>query len=108
MSMEKKITAEVLNIYINETEESIGNIAKQLLLLKQNLNNQELVQSIKRLLHTIKGSSSMVGFKDASELAHKMEDIFLKIQNGEIKITSDIVKLIFTELGILNRFLEKT
>ncbi len=105
--MQSKVTPELLNIYINETEKSIGNIAKELLLLKQDINNQNLVQSIKRLLHTIKGSSSMIGFQDASELAHKMEDFFLKIQNKEIKITPEIIKLIFTELGILNRFIRK-
>lgn len=105
--MKPEVTEEIFNLYINETEKATGEVAKNLLKLKENLQDKSIIELVKRLLHKIKGSSSMVGFNDAADLSHKMEDIFAKIEDNEINIDLKLIKLVFTELGVLNSFIRK-
>lgn len=49
---------------------------------KQNVMNQEDVNEIFRIMHTIKGSAAMMGIENVSVVAHRIEDMFFIIREN--------------------------
>src|SRR5205823_12020155 len=67
------IDAELLPIFLEEAQELVPQIAGDLRDWKANPGDAKLVDSVKRALHTLKGSARMAGAIRLGELTHLME-----------------------------------
>lgn len=71
----------MLEMYIFETTQLIGQLENMMLEVeKKNSYDEGCVNEIFRLMHTIKGSSSMMLFNSIAHLAHSIEDLFYFIR----------------------------
>lgn len=91
--------------FIKETSDIVENLDRELLELEQNPNNKELLNSIFRDAHTIKGSAAFLNFKYIKELTHKMESLLDKLRNEEIIVTTEIVDILFKSIDFLKSML---
>lgn len=57
-------------------------------------DTKPLLDKIFRLAHNLKGGSRAVGFGEVAEFTHQLESLVLKIQKGEIGLSSDIVTIL--------------
>lgn len=90
-----------VGVFLEEVEEHIGNLEENLVQLERNPDNQELVQSIFRSFHTIKGSSSSMGFRRMMELSHLMENLLDGVRNKTIPVTSSLVDVLLRGVDLL-------
>lgn len=68
---------EMLDVYLLETHQLIGQLADVLLETEKNgVFTGDDIHNIFRVMHTIKSSSAMMGLSGLSSLAHKLEDLF--------------------------------
>ncbi len=75
---------DVLEMFIFEFSQLINQLEDQILANeKMNSYTDESVNEIFRIMHTLKGSSAMMGFENIATLAHCMEDLFYCIRNGQ-------------------------
>ncbi len=65
---------QLLPVFLEEADELAPKIGEGLRLWHETPQDEQQVQSLKRLLHTMKGSSRMVGAMRIGEIAHAMED----------------------------------
>jgi two-component system chemotaxis sensor kinase CheA len=65
---------EVLDIAREEATERLERIERNLLALETESSGPDVLDELFRDAHSIKGAASMVGWDDASEIAHAMED----------------------------------
>ena len=72
-SSSEEIDAELLEIFLEEAREVLATIQDSLSGLKALPHNVELLTSIRRSFHTLKGSGRMVGLKDVGETAWAIE-----------------------------------
>ena len=56
---------------------------------------EEDINEIFRIMHTVKGSSAMMGFESLQQLSHKGEDMFFLIRENKIEDTSFVYDLVF-------------
>jgi chemosensory pili system protein ChpA (sensor histidine kinase/response regulator) len=68
------IDAEMLDVYIEEANDVLGNIVAQLSRLHVNPFDADAFVAIRRGFHTLKGSGRMVGLTDLAEVAWQVED----------------------------------
>lgn len=69
-----EIDTQLLPVFIDEADELCPLISEGLRNWREQPDNQQLAQLFKRQIHTIKGSSRMVGAMRIGEIAHGMED----------------------------------
>lgn len=70
-------TREMLEVYLLETKQLVGQLNDYLMEAeKNNRFAEEDIHGVFRVMHTIKGSSAMMSLTQLSSLAHKLEDIF--------------------------------
>ncbi len=88
----------LLNIFRNETNEHILNMTKGFLSLKDDPGNKEIIDDLCREVHTLKGSSKMMGFSNMSDISHKIEDLLEMLKEGKINFSSSLKDVIFEGL----------
>jgi two-component system chemotaxis sensor kinase CheA len=84
-----------LDAFIRESEEEITKLNNSLLELESDPNAQEAMDQIFRTAHTLKGNFGAMGFEDASNLAHAMEDLLDEMREGNMEVTPEVMDLIF-------------
>jgi two-component system chemotaxis sensor kinase CheA len=81
--------------FLTETNESLGALDLDMVRLEQNPNDKELISSIFRLMHTIKGTCGFLGLPRLETVAHRAENVMGRFRDGDLLVTPEYVTLIF-------------
>jgi two-component system chemotaxis sensor kinase CheA len=95
------VSPEELKVFIEEADEQIALLDRDLVRLETEGDDPELIQEIFRATHTMKGSSAMLGYPRMSELAHAMESLLDALRSGKISVSAEIVDSLLYGLDIL-------
>lgn len=66
--------AELRELFFETAQELLQSLNEEALKLEQQPSNGEVVRTIRRIVHTLKGDAAAAGFQELSELAHQLED----------------------------------
>lgn len=80
-------------IFRQEASELLQSIEKGLMDLEAAPGDTELINSIFRSMHTIKGSGAMFGFTELSQFVHEFETAFDDLRNGRATVSNDLIGL---------------
>ena len=96
--------------FIAECSDYIGKAEAALLELEADSENSELINTVFRAFHTIKGTSSLLNFNIISEMTHLSESLLSRIRSKEINYSGVYADLTLRSLDMtkeLLRSLEK-
>jgi len=95
---------EIFESFIVETGEILDSLDLELVELEKSPEDVDLLNSIFRSFHTIKGTSGFLGLEKLQKVTHKCEDILNKLRKGEARLNSYIMDAIldaFDKIKIL-------
>jgi len=92
-------------IFVEEASEHLEIIENGLMQLEKNPDDAELLNSIFRSAHTIKGSSGTVGLPDISRFTHVMEEILESMRAGELRADKSKISLLLEALDIIKEMI---
>ncbi len=84
-----------INQYLEELRENVERLDGSVIALKRDPGNDEELNRILRMLHTIKGSSRMLKFSTIEKIAHGLESVFKGIKEQRYPISDGIARLSF-------------
>ncbi len=84
-----------------EAQDLLQRLNESVITLEGDPENRELIDQMMRDAHTIKGSSRMVGLIEISDVAHWLEDIMVKVRDGEMKYTPEMSDYFFEALDAI-------
>ncbi|WP_226496408.1 Hpt domain-containing protein [Ferribacterium limneticum] len=93
-STHEEIDAELLAIFLEEANEVLATIAEQKALLAATPDNVEALTTVRRSMHTLKGSGRMVGLKDLGEAAWELEQTLNLWLRQDTAVTPDLQRMI--------------
>ncbi|MDB2154348.1 chemotaxis protein CheA [Clostridium butyricum] len=99
-------TSQYMSMFLEESLDNLQTLNESLLELEQNPEDVDKVNEIFRVAHTIKGMAATMGFNDLAELTHKMEDVLSEFREGELKVTQDVVTVLFDCLDTLEKMVD--
>jgi len=88
-----------------EAFELIEQLDQNLVELESNPDDLELLNSIFRVAHTIKGSSSFLNFDILTGLTHHMEDVLNKARHGDLKLTPEVMDVVLESIDLMKSLL---
>ena len=94
----------MVDMYIYETTTLLEQLDQILIKTEgQGSFDKESINEIFRIMHTIKGSSAMMGLENMSSLAHAIEDMFYIIREEKpvIDDSKDLYELVFSASDLL-------
>ncbi len=99
--------AEILESFIVESNEIVEKLGRDLLALEKDPKNSELHNVIFRAVHTVKGTSSFLGFEQMTGLAHRFEDVLNKVRKGDLVVTAPTMDVLFEGYDLLRDLLQR-
>ena len=99
-------TSQYISMFLEESLDNLQTLNESLLELEQNPEDIDKVNEIFRVAHTIKGMAATMGFTDIAELTHKMEDVLSEFREGELKVSQDVVTVLFDCLDTLEKMVD--
>lgn len=96
--------SQYLQIFIEETNEHVQSLNQCLLQLEKDPEDKNVLNEIFRVAHTIKGMAGTMGFTKMTKLTHVMENVLQAIRSDEIKVTSELVDVLFKCLDALENY----
>lgn len=101
MELAPDITAEDLQVFLQEAEENLQLLDEDIVRLEREGENQELLQEIFRAAHTLKGSCAMLGHQRMAALAHVMETLLDMVRKGDAEVTTEVADALLHGLDAL-------
>ncbi len=96
---------DLLREFLTETSENLSVLDLELVKLEQNPNDRDLLSSIFRLMHTVKGTCGFLGLPRLEKVAHASENVLGKFRDGALEVTPDAVSLILRSLDTIKSIL---
>jgi len=97
---------EYQDIFLEEADELLQELNKNLLELERNPDDEEIINNIFRAAHSLKSSAAFVGLNDLSDLAHRMENLLQGIRDKTNTITPEVVDVIFKCFDTISEVIE--
>ncbi len=99
---------EMFSIFQSESEELIEQLLNNLFSLEETPANKDLISTIYRELHSLKGAVRMVGFNNIQSIFHKMEDIFDAVNKGDFNLDTEIIRQLSRSVEIASKYLQES
>lgn len=90
-----------LELFLAENNDHLQLLDQHIVELETQPDNQQLIQSIFRSAHTIKGAAGLIGHQRMAELSHDMENVLDALRSGKLHVSSQIVDALLTALDSL-------
>jgi two-component system chemotaxis sensor kinase CheA len=92
---------ELLNDFLLEAGELLSQVDNKLVELEKRPDDRELLNDIFRGFHTIKGGAGFLNAENLVSLCHRTENLFDKLRNGELKLSTALMDVIMDATGVV-------
>ncbi|MBI4378183.1 MAG: chemotaxis protein CheA [Nitrospinae bacterium] len=93
--------------YVNDARDGFQRANESILALEKDREHPEMLDEFSRVFHTLKSSSTMLGFADIFELAHSSEDLISRLKENRENITKRAIDLLFEIIDTLEAMVKE-
>ena len=99
---------EFLDVFLEEANEHVESMEGALLELESSSDTAELLNTVFRAAHSIKGTSATLGLHTVAEFTHELESLLDRMRDGQVDATSDVTELLLESADVLTGLLSST
>ena len=81
---------EIVQEFLVESHENLDQLDRDLIALEQSPGSRDLLGSIFRTIHTIKGTSGFLAYNRLEALTHVGENLLSRLRDGELRLTPEL------------------
>jgi two-component system chemotaxis sensor kinase CheA len=96
---------DVLREFLIESNENLNRLDSEIIELEQRPTDKQLLASVFRTIHTIKGTCGFLGFPLLEGVAHHAENLLSLLRSGERQLSGHLVALILECLDAIRKIL---
>ncbi|MBN1763677.1 MAG: Hpt domain-containing protein [Sedimentisphaerales bacterium] len=93
--------------FINESNEHLESAEADLLTIEENPKDTEVINSIFRAFHTIKGVAGFLNLKQIGSLAHATENLLDMARKGNLVLGGSSIDVVFEALDVMKQMLSR-
>ncbi len=93
--------------FIAESLEHLDGIDNNLFEYERNPDDAELIDSIFRAIHSVKGASGFLGLDEINKLAHRLETLLDQLRKGKRSPSGDVMDVLFSGCDLLRTLIEE-
>jgi two-component system sensor histidine kinase and response regulator WspE len=92
----------MMDLFRMEAENQCNQISEDLVALEQDPTAADLLESLMRSSHSVKGAARVVELHPAVQVAHAMEDVFVAAQDCKITLDQDGIDMLLKGVDMLS------
>jgi two-component system chemotaxis sensor kinase CheA len=106
--MSSLVDESIISDFVIESRDHLAAIEPDLLQMEQNLSNpnKEVINRVFRAIHSIKGGAGFFAFEALKRLSHAMESVLMQVRDGKLKLSAQIMDVVFASLDRLKAMLD--
>src|SRR4029077_8908259 len=93
----------ILKNFLIESEDGLSLMEQSILELELHSSDSEAIQSIFRVVHTMKGNASLLEIEGLLAFTHTVEDLLDHLRNGRLSVTPEIITLLLDLVDTLRQ-----
>ena len=98
--------SELYGEFVSENKEILERLARELVSLESSPEDQEIINSLFRSAHTLKGNAGFLGLTPLGNIAHKIENVLDDLREGTLSFFPEINDVFFAALDVSTLLLE--
>lgn len=98
---------DIVKDFLIESRENLDRLDQELVSLESDPGSKELLGSIFRTIHTIKGSCGFLGFAHLEKVAHAGENLLSKLREGALALNGEITNALLAMVDAIRRMLNE-
>ncbi|WP_222919428.1 chemotaxis protein CheA [Natrinema sp. SYSU A 869] len=99
--------SDYLTDFVQESEERITELNNALLTFEREPDDEEAMENIFRIAHTLKGNCGALGLETASDLAHAIEDLLDAVRRDDLEVTAELMDVVFDAVDELETMIDE-
>jgi len=96
---------DIVKDFLIESYENLDRLDRELVKLESDPSSKELLASIFRTIHTIKGSCGFLGFARLEKLAHAGENLLSRLRDGKLTLSEELTSALLATVDAIRRML---
>ena len=96
---------DIVKDFLIESNENLDRLDRELVKLESDPSSKELLASIFRTIHTIKGSCGFLGFARLEKLAHAGESLLSRLRDGKLTLSEDLTSALLATVDAIRQML---
>ncbi len=105
--MDQEILGQMLTLFFPEARENLDHLNLCLIQMEKDPDDEEILEMVFRVFHTIKGGAGFAGLDQISALAKAFEGLIGDVRKGTIKLRSYGFNVIYEGLDLLASMIDK-
>lgn len=97
---------DLLRDFLTESSENLLRIEQEMVELEQRPEDEDLLGSIFRSMHTIKGTCGFLGLARLEAVAHSAENVLGSLRDGELSVSDGLVSDVLAAVDTIRSILE--
>jgi two-component system chemotaxis sensor kinase CheA len=97
---------DIVNEFLIESSDNLGRLDQEMVELERRPRDAELLASVFRTFHTIKGTCGFLGYGKLERVAHQAENVLSQLRSGKQTLTSGMASLVLEAVDVLRRHLK--
>jgi len=89
--------------FVSEAQEHMDKIDNELLSLESNPEDDETLNAVFRVFHTLKGAAGFLALNDISRLAHITENLLDLARKGNVILSGEKIDVVFESLDLMKK-----
>ena len=98
---------DIVKDFLIESRENLDRLDQELVSLESDPTSKELLGSVFRTIHTIKGSCGFLGFARLQKLAHAGESLLSKLRDGVLPLDAEITSALLAMVDAVRHMLDE-
>ena len=96
---------DIVKEFVVESYENLDRLDRELIALEKNPNDREILASIFRTIHTIKGTSGFLAFDKLGAVAHVGESLLGRLRDGQLAVDREITSALLAMVDAVRQML---
>ncbi len=96
---------EIIKEFLVESYENLDRLDRDLVTLEKDPGNRDILASIFRTIHTIKGTSGFLAFGKLEAVTHKGENLLARLRDGQLRLTPEITTALLAMVDAVRQML---
>ena len=97
---------EIVREFLAESNDHMDDVEAKILELEKNPEDVDVINSIFRPIHSMKGSAGFLGMKDIGKVSHELETLLDEARKLKIKLTPEIIEILYGGVDVLKKLRE--
>ena len=103
----EEVDSEILEIFEEEAQEELQSIQSCYPKWRDNREDSESLQTMRRSFHTLKGSGRIVGASNIGEFSWSVENLLNRVLDGTVQGSPEVIQLMDDVVAVLPRLVEE-